>query len=230
MKTVGIIGGLGPETTAEFYLDVVFGSLQKDGNKRPPILIWNIPLIMQVERELLEKAIGEEKYLPFLIDAAQRLERGGADFLVLPCNTLHVFIEEIRAAVHIPVLSIVEETTRFLLEQNIHRVGILATTVSLQKKLYETSLSHAGIKQIPPNNFQQAKLGKIIHNLVSGRHSDADRKFLISVVQDFEEKKVFTVILACTDLQLLVPQHKSLQIFDTMKILVDATIRAIHNP
>ncbi len=229
MKTVGIIGGLGPETTAEFYLDVVFGSLQKEGSKRPPVLLWNVPLLMEIEHDLLQKATGAERYLPFLVDAAQRLEKAGADFLVLPCNTLHIFIDEIRAAVAIPVLSIVEETTHFLQQKHIHSVGIIATTASLEKKVYENHFLEAELKHIAPPPFQQAKLGKIISNLVSGRHSNADRQFLLSIIEDFEKKNVSTVLLACTDLQLLIPQHTSLQIFDTMKILVDATVRTLHD-
>ena len=82
MKTVGIIGGLGPETTSEFYLEIVFGCYQKNKESRPPILIWNVPLEYRIEEDLLKKAIGEERYIPYLTEAAKRLDKGGADFLV----------------------------------------------------------------------------------------------------------------------------------------------------
>ncbi|TAL56934.1 MAG: aspartate racemase, partial [Nanoarchaeota archaeon] len=106
MKTVGIIGGLGPETTSEFYLEIIFGCFSKNREVRPPILIWNVPLLYQIERDLLMKSEGEERYIPYLQDAARKLEKAGADFLVMPCNSLHIFIDEIRNSVSIPVLSI----------------------------------------------------------------------------------------------------------------------------
>jgi aspartate racemase len=227
MKTAGIIGGLGPETTSEFYLEVVFGCYQVDKTSRPPMLIWNVPLLYEIEGDLITKGTGEERYIPYLVDAAQRLEKGGADFLVMPCNSLHVFIDEIRQAVKIPVLSIVEETATFLKAKNISEVGLVSTAVTLKHELYQTALDAAGIKQVMPDGFQQAKVGKMINNLVLNRHDNKDREELIKLVNDFEAKSVEHVILACTDLQLLIPSHPNLKIYDTMKILADATVRNI---
>ena len=96
MKTVGIIGGLGPETTSEFYLDIVFSCQKKDRTARPPILISSVPMPYQIEEDAIEKNIGIERISPFLLTEAKRLEKAGADFIVMPCNSLHVFIEEIR--------------------------------------------------------------------------------------------------------------------------------------
>jgi len=227
MKTVGIIGGLGPETTSEFYLEIVFGCYQKNREMRPPILIWNVPLKYEIEEDLLMKATGEERYIPYLIESAKRLERGGADFLVMPCNSLHIFIEEIRKSVKIPVLSILEETTRFLKSKGISKVGIIATKSALERKLYENALQKEGIKQIKPDDFELAKIGKIINNIVLNRHANKDRYELIKIINNFEKKDVKHVILACTDLQLLIPEHHKLEIYDTMKIFADATVEEI---
>ena len=227
MKTVGIIGGLGPETTSEFYLEIIFGCYQKNKEKRPPILIWNVPLKYEIEEDLLKKAIGEERYIPYLIDAAKRLEKGGADFLVMPCNSLHVFIDEIKKSVKIPVLSIIDETAKFLKSKGISKVGILATSSALKKKLYENAFKNEGIKQIVPDEFDQAKIGKMINNIVLNRHANKDREELLKIINKFEKNDVKNVILACTDLQLLIPSHPKLRIYDTMKIFADATINEI---
>jgi aspartate/glutamate racemase len=72
-------------------------------------------------------------------------------------------------------------------------------------------------------------MGKIIHNLVTGQQNNKDREELINIIGDFEDKKVDCVILACTDLQLLIPKHHNLKIFDTMKIFADATVENILN-
>lgn len=224
MKTVGIIGGLGPETTAEFYLEIIFSSYAKNKISRPAILIWNVPLPYKIEEDLIIKSEGEERYIPFLIEAAQRLEKGGADFLVMPCNSLHIFIEDIRKAVKIPVLSILEETAKFLKQKLINEVGIIATSTTLKGKLYEKCLADVGIKQVTPDDFQQAKIGKIINNLVLNRHNNNDREEIQNIIDSFSGKGIKTVILACTDLQMLIPKHEEVMIYDTMKVFAEATV------
>ncbi|OGD94038.1 hypothetical protein A2697_03435 [Candidatus Curtissbacteria bacterium RIFCSPHIGHO2_01_FULL_41_44] len=227
MKTVGIIGGLGPETTSEFYLELIFSCQKLNRVNRPPILIYSVPLPYDIEEDAIARGKGEERCVPFISEAAKKLEKAGADFLVMPCNSLHAFIEDIRSVVKIPVLSIVEETTKFLKKENISEVGIISTSITLNKKLYENSFMANGIKQITPDDFQQAKIGKMIHNLVSNRHDNKDREELIKVINDFETKGIDHVILACTDLQLLIPHHPRLKIYDTMKIFAEATVQEI---
>jgi len=227
MRTVGVIGGLGPETTAEFYSDVVFSCQKKNKVNRPSIIISSVPLPYNIEEEAIAENKGIERCLPFLIAEAKRLEKSGANFIVLPCNSLHIFINEIRSSVKIPVLSIVEETVKFLKTNKFTKVGIVSTSATIQHKLYETAFEKNNIKYEIPDEFQQAKMGKIIHNVVMGQQHNKDREELIKIIGDFENKKVDCVILACTDIQLLIPKHQSLKIFDTMKILADATVKNI---
>lgn len=227
MKTVGIIGGLGPETTSEFYLDIVFSCQKKEKTARPSIIISSVPLPYQIEEDAIAKNIGIERCLPFLTQEAKRLEKAGADFIVMPCNSLHIFIEDIRKSVSIPVLSIIEETVKFLQKNNFHKVGIVSTSATIKNKLYENAFEQNSISYETPNDFQQAKMGKFILNLVTGQQNNKDREELIAIINDFENKNVDCVVLACTDLQLLIPKHPTLKIFDTMKILADATVKEI---
>jgi len=225
MKTVGIIGGLGPETTSEFYLDIVFSCQKKSKTSRPGVIISSVPLPYQIEEDLITENKGSERYIPFLTNEAKRLEKSGADFLVMPCNSLHVFIEEIRKAVNIPVLSIVEETVKFLKKNDFKKVGIVSTSATIQNKLYENAFQENAMDYVTPDEFQQAKMGKFILNLVTGQQKNRDREELIQIINDF--KDVDCVLLACTDLQLLIPKHPTLKIFDTMKIFADATVEKI---
>lgn len=227
MKTLGIIGGLGPETTSEFYLDIVFSSYKKTKKARPGIIIASVPLPYKIEEELIMHNKGAERYISFLVNEAKRLKKAGADFIVMPCNSLHVFIEEIRNAVDIPVLSIIEETVKFLKKNNLNRVGIVSTSATIENKLYEDAFEKNGIGYVTPDDFQQAKLGKFIHNLVMGQQNSRDRDELIQIINDFEGKNVDCVALACTDLQLLIPKHPTLKIFDTMKIFADVTVKEL---
>ena len=224
MKTVGIIGGLGPETTSEFYLDIIFSCQKKSKATRPGIIIASVPLPYEIEEDLITKNKGAERYIPYLTNEAKRLEKAGADFIVMPCNSMHVFIKEIRNAVDIPVLSIIEETIKFLKQNNLNKVGIVSTSATIENKLYQNAFAENSITYITPNDFQQAKMGKFILNLVNGQQKNNDREELIQIINDFEGKNVDCVALACTDLQLLIPKHPTLKIFDTMKIFADATV------
>ena len=126
-----------------------------------------------------------------------------------------------------PVLSIVEETVKFLKDNSMHRVGIVSTSATIKNKLYENAFAKNNIEYVAPNEFQQAKMGKFIINLVTGRQKNQDREELLNIINDFEDKNLDCVILACTDLQLLIPQHSTIKIFDTMKIFADATVETI---
>lgn len=227
MRKIGIIGGLGPETTSEFYLDIVFSCQKQNRTNRPSVLITSVPLPYKIEEDAISKNIGIERCLPFLTVEAKRLEKAGADFIVMPCNSLHIFIEDIRDSVKIPVLSIVEETVRFLKSNGFNNVGIVSTSATVKNKLYETAFRKSGIKYQTPNDFQQEKLGKFILNLVNGQQNNKDREELIQIINDFESYNVDCVVLACTDLQLLIPKHPTLKIFDTMKIFADVSVKEI---
>lgn len=223
MKTAGIIGGLGPETTAHFYLKVVFACAKKSGI-RPNMLISNVALPLTIEKELIKDAKNEKKILPFLIASARQLERGGSDFIVIPCNTVHMFIKEIRHSVRIPVLSIIEETTKFLKKRKVNKVGLFATSATIKNRLFDERFKQNGIEIITPNNSDQRKLNSMIHHLVCGKNSKEDRKRFLTIVKKL---KVRSALLACTDLQLLNPTHKGVQFFDMMDILAKATVREI---
>lgn len=153
MKTIGIIGGLGPETTSEFYLDIIFSCQKKSKTARPGVIISSVPLPYEIEEDLITKNKGSERYIPFLVNEAKRLEKAGADFIVMPCNSLHIFIKEIRNAVSIPVLSIVEETVKFLKKNNFHKVGIVSTSATIENKLYENAFEVESIGYETPNDF-----------------------------------------------------------------------------
>ncbi len=227
MKSVGVIGGLGPETTAEFYLEVIFQCQKRDDKQRPLIVISSVPLLFEIERDLIESNTGKERYIPFLIEEAKRLEKSGVDFLVMPCNSLHVFINEIRSAVSIPVLSIVEETAKYLKKQGFGKVGLISTSATVANNVYESKLRDEGIEYVTPDDLQRAKMDKIIQRLINGQHLNQDRELILEVVKGLSTQDVDSVALACTDLQLLLPSSSEVPIFDTMKVLAESTVDTI---
>jgi aspartate racemase len=160
-----------------------------------------------------------------LTTEAKRLERAGADFLVMPCNSLHVFIDEIRGAVKIPVISILEETVKYIKENGFKKIGLISTSATVKNKIYEHIFAENQIDFITPSDLQRAKMDKIILRLVNSEHRNSDRQILLEIVQDLIAQKVDCIALACTDLQLLLPDSDKVKIFDTMSVLADATVR-----
>lgn len=227
MRKAGIIGGLGPQTSAEFCLEIVF-ACSKITKIRPNILVSNVAIPLRTESEVINGK-NKEKILPLLTDCAKQLEKAGADFVVIPCNTVHVFIDEIRKSVKIPALSIIEETTDFLKSKDIKKVGLLGTQTTIKEKLFDEKLKEDNIEIVVPDKSSQLKLGRLINRLVKNMPNKKDKKELLEIIDELAAKNVDCVLLACTDLQLLVKKHRKVRVFDTLDILAKATVREIIN-
>lgn len=227
MKTVGIIGGFGPETTAAFQLEIVALCAAQKQRERPPILMWNTPIPLQIEEDLILKGKSADKFLPFLLSAAKRLETAGSDFLVFPCNTLHIFINQIRNAVSIPVLSIVDEMAMSLKKSNINKIGLIATKITVGSEIHSNKLRSFGIDTIIPSKEDQNHIDMIIHNILNQKDTDRTKKDLADIAQSFNKRGIRHILLGCTDLQLWFTNIPRLIIHDTMKVLAQATVREI---
>lgn len=228
MKTLGIIGGLGPETTAHFYMEVVSLCAKINKKQRPSILIANVPMDLKVEKSFINHSVGGEKFLELILDSAISLEKGGADFLVMPCNTAHVFIEEIRDAVNIPVLSILDETVKFVEKEKNKKVLLLATPSTVKNKLFDDKFTNKNIQMLKPNHLDQKIIGEIVNRILKGKHSKKDKLELLRIIDVF--KNIDAVVLACTDLHILISKHREIKIIDTMQLLANAAAEEILEP
>lgn len=223
MKTVGIIGGLGPQTTAKFYMQIVSLCAKKNKLQRPNILIANVPITFDLEEKFINRSVGKREFCALLIDAAKTLEKSGADFIVLPCNTAHVFIEDIKKSVNIPVLSIIDETVKTLKSRGVKKVGLLSTPATIKNELFDGK-----IDLIKPNKINQKKMGRIINNILQNQNLTENKLELLRIINSIS-KKSDALLLACTDLQLLIPEKEinGVQVFDTMEILTESTVKEI---
>lgn len=224
MKTLGIIGGLGPETTAEFYLSIIAQCQRLARDHRPNIIINSVPIEYSIEENALLHGKDVEQFLPCLIHSAQLLEKAGADFVVMPCNTLHRFVPDIQAAISIPFVSVIDVVVDFVMKNNLGGVGLIATSITLQSNFYQSAFDKNNIKYHIPTDFHQAKLAKMIFGLVSGNYANHHRNDLIDVIDEFDQQKISNVLLACTDLQALIPHHPRIKIVDTMQLLADRAV------
>ncbi|MBI4085083.1 MAG: amino acid racemase [Candidatus Liptonbacteria bacterium] len=226
MKTLGILGGVGPQTTSKVYLSVIKMIREAGGEKYPPIAIYNLPFPFAVEHEAIIQGISAEKMIPYLVDGAKILEKSGADFGILPCNTLHKFMPEIRKAVKLPFLSILEETASVLKDKNVKKVGILATETTIKSKIYENASKSNGIDILYPSETEQNIVNNMIVELLNGKETSFQKEKLTAICAALHERRAEIILLACTDLQLVASEIKTpVPVVDTTEILINASVR-----
>lgn len=220
------MAGFGPETSADFYTSVTHKVEKMSGTTRPAINMASPKMDLARERNFIDGGQEGQYYLMLLKELVKKLEAVDSDFLALPCNSLHDFIEVLRRETSLPILSIVEETVSYLVRQGVTKVGLLATTTTLNQGLYFKQLQAAGIEFIAPEPSNQIVLNETISRIINNETSDEDRAFLEDMVANLTIEGIQAIVLACTDLHLLMPDAL-VPVFDTMEILAESAAREI---
>lgn len=213
MKTIGILGGMGPAATAELYNRIIF-YCQKNykaiqDEDYPPIVLYSLPLKGTDETGITDQDLVFKEFSREI----KKLEMHGADFIIIPCNTLHTFNEKIRKESKIPVLSIIEETLDEVKRSEIKSLGLLASETTYRDKLYTAHLDNLVI----PSNEEQKQISKVILHVMGGSNTESDKKVLLKIINNM---KVEGVILGCTELSLVLKQNDTkVKILDSLHIL-----------
>jgi len=224
-KVIGVLGGMGPESTAIFYQALIKQSQHMYGAQYdqdyPEIFIYNLPI-----PDVVEGLKSPEKTAHALIKGAQKLASIGVDFIVMPCNTVHYFYPDMIKLISIPFVCIFLATAKKLKAEGIKRVGFLATETTIKYKSFGDDFERNGIELIYPNELEKKSLTHIIMNILAGKKLERDKLKLIEISNNMQKKGSEGVVLACTDLPILLNQTDliNLKIYDTVEILAEATI------
>ncbi|MDP3640443.1 MAG: amino acid racemase [Nanoarchaeota archaeon] len=220
-----MLGGMGPEAAAELYRRIIRLFQRKYDAKYdddfPEILLMSIPL-----PDVVEKPQEIEKIELMLTNGVKNLEIAGADFIVIPCNTVTYFLPAMRKAVSISLIDIVEETAKEVANQKLRKVGLLATEFTVNRKLYNRVLPRVGF--VFPRKKEQMKVTSAIMNVLSGRKKQKDRKLLRQLIEKMTRLGAEKVILGCTEIPLLT--GKSRTVIDTLDVLAKAAVRESTKP
>lgn len=226
-NVVGIIGGLGPETTAEFYLKLI-REARKHGKTYPSIVIDSLSFPFSLEKDIIQKSKNEEKILPIILKSVKRLNKAKVDFIVIPCNTVHVFIERLRNCSSVPIVSIIDETVAYVKSRKYKKIGLLATSKTIDSKLYEKQMEENGMKVILPTRDEQNIVSKIILKILENNISKKDKRTLDSIIYRMIKRGAECIILGCTDLQLILTKEKyPIEIIDSMEVLFQSTFNIL---
>jgi aspartate racemase len=223
MKTIGIIGGMGPLATVDLYRRIVLRTKATKDQDHIHVIIdsnTNIP-----DRTKAIIANGEEPTIE-LIKSAKILEQGKADFLIMPCNTAHYFIDKIQESVHIPFVNMIEETVKYTYNKygKDTVVGIMATDGTVKSKIYEQYYAKKGIKTVVPEKTQE-KIMKFIYDIIKSGKYDEGTGLLFECVEELKNLGAHTFLLGCTELSSAQYLYKIEGPFiNPMEILTEASI------
>ncbi len=222
--TIGIVGGLGPESTSKFYLKLI--ELARENSvSYPSLVIDNVAFPFYLEKEIIVHSKDEEKLFPFIKESIIRLNNAGASHIVIPCNTVHVFIESFRKVSSVPVISIVEESVKEIISNGFKCVGILGTTKTVDSEIYQKELSNKKIKFIIPSNESQNTLSSLIVNILEGKKNCNGIK---KIANELVFQGCDCLLLACTELQLVISKTDfDVKVLDTMDVLSKKTFEIL---
>jgi aspartate racemase len=222
VKRAGIVGGIGPESTVEYYRFLIEGYREKTGDGSYPSLIIN-----SIDMKRMLDGIGAGRIretVDFLAQEVDRVAVAGADFAVLASNTPHIVFDELRKQARIPMISIVEATCRAAIAIGVQKVGLFGTRFTMQGRFYNKVLETAGIECCLPSLAEQETIHeKYMSELVQGIVSDDTRRYLVRVALDMKvEQGIRALILGGTELPLVLRDAREIGIplLDTTKIHV----------
>jgi aspartate racemase len=226
MKVIGIIGGIGPESTIEYYRWIIAAYSERvpDGSY-PSIIINSIDL-----KKLLDMVAANErtKMTEFLVDEIQRLARAGAECGLVAANTPHIVFDEVRRQSPIPLISIVEATCERAKAMGFRKLGLFGTRSTMQGQFYPDVFSKEGIELAVPDESDRAFIHHIYFSeLVKGTVLPETRERLLTIVERLKQSDdIQGLILGGTELSLILrdPTAGGIPVLDTTKIHARAIV------
>ncbi len=214
---IGVLGGLGPQTTAEFYQALVDQATVKT---RPATCIWSLPMNLKNEQEYIASGKHTDYYLNLLTDGIKRLTKAGCTQIVIPCNTVHEFHSQLNQLNNIPVANIIELTTKEVANRKWESCLMLMTSRTRTTQLYQNALTRRKVKVILPTLEEQLQLDQMIMGLLGPANNQKCTQLINQISKRINCQRI---VLGCTDLQLICPP--SFNIIDSMSELVKHTVK-----
>ncbi|XQW86368.1 aspartate/glutamate racemase family protein [Thalassotalea piscium] len=225
MKTIGLLGGMSWESTLSYYQLINQGINHKMGGlSSAKICLFSVNF---AEIEKLQHQGNWDKTADILTDAAQAVEAGGADVLLICTNTMHKVADIISEAIAIPLLHIADATATQLINKKITKVGLLGTSFTMEQDFYKGRLKEKfAIDVIVPNKNDREIVHKIIYQeLCLGQIKSSSKQQYLKIIDDLYQQGAQAIILGCTEIALLVNQADTqVPLFDTTAIHAHAAV------
>ena len=227
MKKIGIIGGLGPEATIDYYKEIINAFKNEKGDLNyPEIIIYSVNM-----SEFLS-LMKEKKYdqvTTLLLEKIEGLKRTGAEFAVLSANTPHLLFDRIKEKCGIPMISIVEATCNESLKRGYKRTGLFGTGFTMEASFFTDIFKEQGIDVIMPDKKDRDLINhRLFSEIELGIFKDDTRLMLIGIIEKMvQEQHIDSLILGCTEFPLILKEssYAGIPMLNTTKIHVDAIVK-----
>ena len=222
MKSVGIIGGLGPMATV-YLLELIISMTDADNDQQHiNSIVYNYPVIPDRTAYILDKS--NPSPLPAMREIAQKLDSFGVSVIATPCNTAHYFYNELAESVSVPIINVLSETVNVIKAEGAKKVGIMATTGTIATRLFQDVFEKADIDYALPNADGQAKVMSVIYDDIKAGKEPNMGEFY-QVAQNLRDNGCDCIILGCTELSLIKRSHSlGAGFLDTLEVIAKRCI------
>jgi aspartate racemase len=225
MRTIGLVGGMSWESTLEYYRIINQRVKEKVGGfHSAKIVMYSVDF---AEVEVRQRQGRWDELTVLMVDAAQRVERAGAELLVICANTMHMMADEVQKGVRIPLLHIGDVTAEAVRSRSFNRVGLLGTRFTMEQDFYKERLRKKhGLEVLIPGKAERELVHGILYNeLCLGEIKEKSKSTFQKIIAGLEARGAQGVILGCTEIPLLVSQEDyEIPLFDTTALHAEAAV------
>ena len=218
MKVIGLIGGLSWESSSEYYRLINQETRKRLGGlNSAKILIYSVN---HHEINELEDKNRWEELFEIMVDSARRLEKGGADFVLICCNAMHKIAEQIQNTIKIPLIHIADAAAEAVKNARLSTIGLLGARAVMEEGFIKDNLVTTGLKVLIPAENDREFINHVIFNeLAYGNIVEESREKTLEIIHGLRTAGAQGVILGCTELPLLIREEDSvLPLFDTLRL------------
>jgi aspartate racemase len=224
-KTIGILGGMSPESTVAYYEYITRTYTERYGDYGyPEILIYSVSFQPYVDWPMADRW---ELVAEGLSRAAQKLEAMGAAVIIIATNTMHLVFDEVQAGVQVPMINLLDAVGAAIIARGMRTVGLLGTQFTMEKGFYQDALARQGIAVLVPGAGDRRYVNAVIYDeLVAGQIRDESRAGYLRVIDKLAARGAEGIVLGCTEIPLLIGEADAgLPLFDTTTIHAEAALR-----
>jgi len=228
-KRVGILGGMGTESTVYFFSQIVSRTPAGKDQDHLRIIIDNNPQIPDRTEAILGRG---QSPLPQIKESLRNLEQCQVDLIAMPCNAIHYFYDEIQGMTDIPIIHLIRECVDYMRSNfpNVRKVGLIATTGALVGGMYQKYLSEIGVETIVPDEPTQKEIMDIIYGKwgIKAGYTQANKASLLEIAHRMVDSGARAVIAGCTEVELAIESDEEITFIKPLEILAEVIVdRAI---
>ena len=224
-KTIGILGGMGPEATADLFYRIIRATPVKRDQDHFHVIIDSNSKIPDRTPAILGTGPSP---LPIMVETGKRLEAAGADLIIMPCNTAHYFHAQIQAELGVPLLHMIRLSAEYISEKypDVRKAGLLASDGTIVSRLYHDSYAEQGIEIITPSKSSQRDVMDAIYKYIKTGNLEKGGELLRRVALELIEAGSDSVLCGCTEVSLVLHDGDlSVPVVDPLQVLAEEAVR-----